>query len=154
MFKTAGEIVSSFSLHTCTQCGTCDNVCPSGRNGGIHPDAFVNSMTEASPSEKISNINQDVWKCLMCHRCSSSCPTGIDVAGAIRSLRYDSAISGSAPKRFTKTGGTLAETGRAFPVNELVNRKREQLGLDPIGTDQNTMRELKTIMKRTRFCDE
>jgi len=154
MFETAGEIVSSFSLHTCTQCGTCDRVCPSGRNGGIHPDALINAMTEAPPSAKISDLDQDVWKCLMCHRCSFSCPAGIDVAGAIRSLRYDSAISGSAPKRFTKTGGTLAETGRAFPVNEIVNRKREQLGLDPIGMDADAMHELKIIMKRTGFCDE
>jgi len=154
MFETAGEIVSSFSLCKCTQCGICDSVCPSGRNGGIHPDVFVNAMTESPPSAKISDLDQDVWKCLMCHRCSSSCPASIDIAGAIRSLRYDSAISGSAPKRFTKTGGTLAATGRAFPVNELVNRKREQLGLDPIVTDEAAMAELRIIMKRTGFCDE
>jgi heterodisulfide reductase subunit C len=154
MFETAGEIVSSFSLDSCIKCGICDRVCPSGRNGGIHPDSFVCSMTEASPSAGLSELNADVWRCLMCHRCSSSCPEGIDVAGAIRSLRYDSARSGSAPKRFIKTGSTLTETGRAFPVNEIVNRKREALGLDPIVTDAGTMAELRIIMRRTGFCDE
>ncbi|MCL2890771.1 MAG: (Fe-S)-binding protein [Methanomassiliicoccaceae archaeon] len=154
MFRTAGEIVSLFSPDKCTQCGICSDVCPSGRNGGIIPDIFIDSVLNASPSAELSDLDQDVWRCLMCHRCSYSCPEGIDVAGIIREMRYNSAISGNAPKRFIRTAGLLAAAGRAFPVNEIVNRRREELGLNPIATDADAMDELRIIMKRTGFCDE
>jgi len=154
MFRTAGEIVSLFSPDKCTQCGMCTEVCPSGRNGGIIPDAFIESLMNASSSAELSDLDQDVWKCLMCHRCSYSCPEGIDVAGVIRVMRYNSAMSGNAPKRFTRTAGMFAAAGRAFPVNELVNRKRAELGLDPIATDADALDEIKIIMERTGFCNE
>jgi len=154
MFGTAGGIASVFSLDKCTQCGMCTDVCPSGRNGGIIPDVLIDAMVNASPSSELSDLCRDVWKCLMCHRCSYSCPEGIDVVGVIREMRYHSAMSGKAPKRFMRIAGPLATTGRAFPVNELVNRRREELGLDPIAADTDAIDELRIIMKRTRFCDE
>ena len=154
MFQTVGEIASSFSLLECTQCGMCTDVCPSGRNGGIIPDVLIDSLMNASPSAELSDLSRDVWKCLMCHRCSYSCPEGIDVAGVIRIMRYNSAMSGNAPKRFTRIAGMFAAAGRAFPVNELVNRRREELGLEAIATDADAVDELKMIMKRTGFCNE
>jgi len=154
MVKTAGDIVSLYSLHSCTECGTCDNVCPSGRNGGIHPDAVIAAVNNASESSDLAELQTDVWKCLMCHRCSTACPSEIDVAGAIRSLRYDSASSGKAPKRFKKASDTLAAEGRAFAVTDYVNQKRKELGLPEIMNDNVSAEELRMIMSRTGFCNE
>jgi len=154
MVKTAGDIVSSYSLSSCTECGKCDEVCPSGRNGGIHPDAVISAINNAIPSSDLAEQQADVWKCLMCHRCSTECPSGIDVAGAIRALRYDSASSGGSPKRFKKASDTLAAEGRAFVVNSYVNQKRKELGLPEIGNDEVSAEELRMIMSRTGFCNE
>jgi hypothetical protein len=63
-------------------------------------------------------------------------------------------MSGNAPKRFTRTAGMFAAAGRAFPINELVNRRREELGLEAIATDADAVSELKMIMKRTGFFNE
>jgi heterodisulfide reductase subunit C len=150
MLRTAGEIASSFSLSSCVRCGLCDDVCPSGRNGGIHPDAVIYAIIDADPSSDM-RMQADVWKCLMCHRCSMNCPNGIDVAGAVRALRYTEVSSGDFPKRFMRSSGSLAEEGRAFPVNEAVNKKRSELGLEAIDRDAASVGELKVIISRTGF---
>jgi len=154
MLRTAGDTVSEFSLSSCIRCGVCDDVCPSGRNGGIHPDAAIYAVMDADPASDAKDIRADVWKCLMCHRCSMNCPEGIDVAGAVRSLRYADAASGDLPKRFSMASGTLMREGRAFPINEAVNKKRTELGLNEITTDEDSVNELRTIMERTGFRHE
>jgi len=151
MLRTAAEIASEFSLSSCIRCGACDDVCPSGRNGGIHPDAVVYGIMDAEPSSDMKEMQADVWKCLMCHRCSMNCPEGIDVAGAVRSIRYLSTASGNSPKRFKMASETLVKEGRAFPVNEAVNKKREVLGLKAIDEDRASAEELRKIMSRTGF---
>jgi len=132
----------------------CDDVCPSGRNGGIHPDAVIFAIMDADPSSEMKEIRTDVWKCLMCHRCSMDCPEGIDVTGVIRTLRYLEASSGNLPKRFCKASETLVREGRAFSVNATVNKKRSELGLDEIEEDAASVNELNEIISRTGFCNE
>jgi heterodisulfide reductase subunit C len=154
MLRTAGDIVSEFLLSRCVRCGSCDAVCPSGRNGGIHPDAVIYGIIDAIPSSEMKDMQADVWKCLMCHRCSMNCQERIDVAGAVRSLRYMGAVSGNSPKRFRAARETLMKDGRAFPVNETVNKKRTELGLDAINADPGSADELRTIISGTGFCRE
>ena len=154
MVRTAGDIASSYSLSSCIRCGKCDRVCPSGRNGGIHPDAVIYAVADAEASSDLSRLHAEVWKCLMCHRCSLNCPEGIDVAGVILMLRYDSASSGGSPKRFRAAGNTLAAEGRAFPATAASERSRAELGLPPIRNDGRTTEELRAIMIRTGFCRE
>jgi len=154
MHQTASGIVSHFGLSRCIGCGRCENVCPSGRNGGIHPLDVVETVINSEPSSDLSGLQEAVWKCLMCHRCSTACPRDIDVTGVIRSLRYDSASSGTPPKRFKKASDTLISEGRAFPVNEAANRKRAELGLEAITEDSGSAEELNAIISRTGFCRE
>ncbi|MCL2143666.1 MAG: 4Fe-4S dicluster domain-containing protein [Methanomassiliicoccaceae archaeon] len=154
MLRTAGDIVSSFSLSSCIRCGVCDSVCPSGRNGGIHPDSVIYALIDADTSSSASELRMNVWKCLMCHRCSMNCPEEIDVTGAIRSLRYLETASGEFPRRFMKASGTLAEEGRAFPVNDAVNKRRAELGLEAINRDDGSVAEIRKIISGTGFRHE
>ena len=154
MLRTAGDIVSSFSLSSCVRCGICDSVCPSGRNGGIHPDGVIYALTDAPATSDARDVRADVWKCLMCHRCSMNCPEDIDVAGAIRSLRYLETLAGSYPGRFVKASGLFASDGRAFPAGDAVNKKRADLGLSAIETDAASVAEIKRIKAATGFRHE
>ncbi|MCL2607585.1 MAG: 4Fe-4S dicluster domain-containing protein [Methanomassiliicoccaceae archaeon] len=149
-----GCIVSMFSLSSCTKCGECDKVCPSGRNGGIRPDAVVSAIINAATPSDISFLYKEVWKCLMCHRCSMNCPREIDIVGAIRYVRYTAATKEGPPQRFSRSGSTLAAEGRTFPVNDTVNKKRLEVGLKEIKKDNGSLEELRTIMSRTGFCNE
>ena len=154
MVSTAGDLIKQHSLSACIRCGKCDSVCPSGRNGGIHPDSVVFTILDADPLSSLSELQTDVWKCLMCHRCASVCPENIDITGAIRSLRYDSVSSGEPPRRFKMASDTLTEHGRAFPVNDIVNQRRAELGLKAIEEDERSLNELKIIISRTGFRNE
>jgi heterodisulfide reductase subunit C len=113
----------------------------------------IAAILAAESSSTLQELQTDVWKCLMCHRCSMICPKKIDITGTIRTLRYESA-SGELPKRFRIASATLMETGRAFPVNDLVNRKRRELGLEEIGNDEGSVNELRMIIARTGFRHE
>jgi heterodisulfide reductase subunit C len=154
MAKTAGEIVSEYSLFECLRCGMCDDACPSGRNGGVHPDAVISKLLDADPGSEISAFCREVWKCLVCHRCSITCPKEIDVADLMISLRYSSALSGNTPKRFRRTGETLVKEGRAFPVDEMVNRRRTDLGLTEIKDDAASIEEMRKILSVTGFHEK
>jgi heterodisulfide reductase subunit C len=154
MVRTAGDVVSSYSLLSCIRCGECDSVCPSGRNGGMYPETIIIAILSSDPSSDIRDIQADVWKCLMCHRCAMACPEGIDVTGAIRALRYDSSLSSELPKRFRAASDNLVSHGRAFPVNDKVNQRRSELGLNKITEDERSLKELKTIISRTGFRHE
>jgi heterodisulfide reductase subunit C len=83
-----------------------------------------------------------------------NCPEGIDVAGAVRSLRHAAAASGNSPKRFRMASETLVKEGRAFPINDAVNRKRKDLGLDEISYDGDSVGELNRIISSTGFRHE
>jgi heterodisulfide reductase subunit C len=154
MVKNAGDIVSLYRLASCTGCRKCDGVCPSGRNGGMFPYTTLSVAINAPPASSLPELQTDVWKCLMCHRCSSACHSSIDITGVIRTLRYDSASSGEHPKRFRMASAALGEQGRTFPVNSIVNKKRSELGLDIIAEDPVAINELRIIMDRTGFCNE
>lgn len=151
---TVGDIVLECSLSLCIGCGKCGKACPSGRNGGIRPDVLVSAMNDADPRSDPAEFSADVWKCLMCRRCSEICPKGADVAGAVTSMRYISASSGGAPARFIRTAAALAAEGRAFPVNDTVNKKRAELGLPEIKNDASSAEELRKIMSATGFRNE
>ena len=151
MVRTAGAVSASYALPLCIRCRICDSVCPSGRNGGIHPYSIIFALLAADSMSGTYELKADVWKCLMCHRCTTACPEDIDVTGAIRALRYDSILSGEAPKRFRIASDALVKHARAFPINDSVNKKREELGLNRIEEDEKTLNDIKMIMSRTGF---
>ncbi|MDR2866082.1 MAG: 4Fe-4S dicluster domain-containing protein [Methanomassiliicoccaceae archaeon] len=154
MSQTAGDVASLYSLSSCIGCGKCDSVCPSGRNGGVYPYDIISAILDGDPSTVTSDLQIDAWKCLMCHRCAMACPRDLDITGAIRSLRYDSVSSGEMPKRFRTASAALAAEGRAFPVNDIVNQRRQDLGLDKIPDGGQSVNELKIIISRTGFRNE
>ena len=114
--------MTDYGADRCIGCGTCTDACPSARHGGIVPDGVVSSFNEGRPAENI-------WKCLQCHRCSSVCPEGIDVAGLICHLRNLASENGDIPERFRRSASQMSKDLRMYPIIGRTVSQRSDLGL-------------------------
>ena len=114
--------MTDFGLDRCLECGSCTDVCPSARHGGIVPDKVVNDVSEGREAK-------DIWKCLQCHRCSAACPEGIDVAGLICHLRNQASSKGDIPERFRRSAAQMSKDLRMYPMIGRTVAQRGDLGL-------------------------
>ena len=111
-----------FGLDRCLECGSCTDVCPSARHGGIVPDKVVKDTSEGRQAE-------NVWKCLQCHRCSAACPQDIDIAGLICHLRNEASSKGDIPERFRRSAAQMKKDLRMSPIIGRTVTQRSDLGL-------------------------
>ena len=124
-----------FGADRCIECGSCTDVCPSARHGGIVPDRTVKDVNEGR--EPV-----DVWECLQCHRCSAACPQEIDIAGLICHLRNEASSKGDIPERFRRSAAQMKKDLRMSPIIGRTVTQRSDLGLS---TGEISEEEKKTV---------
>ena len=124
-----------FGVDRCIECGSCTDVCPSARHGGIVPDKIVKDVSEGM--EPV-----DVWKCLQCHRCSVACPQDIDIAGLICHLRNEASSRGDIPERFRRSAAQMKKDLRMSPIIGRTVTQRSDLGLS---TEEISEEERNTV---------
>ena len=133
-----------FGLDRCLECGSCTDVCPSARHGGIIPDKTVKDVSEGRPAE-------NVWKCLQCHRCSAACPEGIDVAGLICSLRNEASSKGDIPERFSRSAKQMSKDLRMYPIIGRTVSQRSDLGLSTGEISEEERTKVKAMLRGAGF---
>ena len=129
-----------FGQDRCIECGSCTDVCPSARHGGIVPEKTVKDVNEGK--EPV-----DVWKCLQCHRCSAVCPQDIDIAGLICHLRNEASSKGDIPERFRRSAAQMKKDLRMSPIIGRTVTQRSDLGLS---TGEISEEERNTVSEMLR----
>ena len=135
------ELIERLGLDRCVGCGNCTGVCPSARNGGVVPNEVVQSVLNGIETK-------DIWKCLVCCRCSEACPVDINVSQMMVSLRNSSE---DVPDRFKKTGQQMFRSGKVFAMIGRTEATRKELGLPVETMDENALSEIRTILKGAGF---
>ena len=85
---------SNFEIQACPKCGVCIDACPvhtSALEDGIPPAYFLRTLKDNKP-----NLNS-TYDCLLCGRCETYCPVGINI-NALRvsqRIRYAKNLNGS-----------------------------------------------------------
>jgi len=83
-------------LHTCTQCGRCDRVCPAWiTDKPLSPQQLTVDLRDrlnSPPNSDISLLGETVedetiWSCTTCGACESACPVMIEYVDKIIGLR-------------------------------------------------------------------
>lgn len=84
-------------MNMCRECMCCYASCPALQEQGLWetyagPGAMVQiAQRHLDPHDEADRVGQAVfagaWNCLQCGACTEVCPSGIDVAGAIKLLR-------------------------------------------------------------------
>jgi Fe-S oxidoreductase len=97
-------------LHTCTQCGRCDRVCPALATGkSLSPQQLTVGLRDHLNSPPGSNItllggvieDEVLWACTTCGACESACPVMIEYVDKVIDLRRGLVLSEDRyPKEF------------------------------------------------------
>ena len=116
-------------LHTCTQCGRCDRVCPALATGKpLSPQQLTVNLRDhlniPSPSDNtlLGNVIDDqvLWACTTCGACESACPVMIQYVDKVIDLRRGLILSEDRyPKEFESAFKSLETQSNpwGFPKN-------------------------------------
>lgn len=135
-------------LALCHQCGQCTSICPSYRHGGIRTQEMVERASLGALDVK---TDDSIWKCTMCNSCTERCQLGVDPAHLIVMLRNRAVLEGNIPDHYASEAKMLIKTGLAFPITGLTRKFREDMGLEELEVEESTLRELNTIIERTKI---
>ena len=116
-------------LHTCTQCGRCDRVCPALATGKpLSPQQLTVNLRDhlntPSPSNNtlLGNVIDDevLWACTTCGACESACPVMIQYVDKVIDLRRGLILTEDRyPKEFESAFKSLETQSNpwGFPKN-------------------------------------
>ena len=103
-------------LHTCTECGRCDLVCPALASGKpLSPKELTVDLrnhlnAEASESPLLGGVIEDetLWSCTTCGACEEECPVMIEYVNKVIDLRRGLVLTEDRyPTEFTRAFKSL-----------------------------------------------
>jgi len=104
-------------LHTCTQCGRCDRVCPAWiTDKPLSPQQLtvdLRDLLNSPPNSDISLLgetieDETIWSCTTCGACESACPVMIEYVDKIIGLRQGLVLTEDRyPKEFVSAFKSL-----------------------------------------------
>ncbi len=119
------------TLKICFQCGSCTSSCPTARFSDSYRPRTILRLSQLGIREKVLP-SPTLWLCTACFTCTDRCPQGVEVASILRVLRNLAVNKGQVPEVFTMLASNIYETGYAYKISELRQRKRAELGLPPL----------------------
>jgi heterodisulfide reductase subunit C2 len=135
-------------LMRCFQCGTCTSDCPVARFSETYRPRQIIRMTQLGLKEKVLH-SDTLWLCAACFTCSDRCPQDVEVASVIRVLRNLAAEEGCMPQVFKDQHASILESGYAYKIPELRQKKREIQGLPPL--PKSNPESIRKTLQRVHF---
>lgn len=123
-----GGISPVWHCDTCTDCGLCVNICPTGAINKMDDDYVLNEA-----------------KCINCSICTSSCPSGSWTVARRGYILWIGGTMGKIPRLGTRLGGLIETTDRLYDLIDRTigyyrcnGRKKERFGhtIDRIGIEK------------------
>jgi heterodisulfide reductase subunit C len=119
------------TLKVCFQCGTCTSSCPAARFSDSYRPRTILSMAQLGLKDQVLSSTA-LWLCMACFTCSDRCPQGVEVASVLRVLRNLAVENGFVPQVFIELNSSIKDTGYAYRIPELRQKKRAEAGLPPL----------------------
>lgn len=122
-------------LHTCTQCGRCDRVCPALATGKpLSPQQLTvdlrDHLNEPTDIILLGGVIEDevLWSCTTCGACESACPVMIEYVSKVIDLRRGLVLTEDRyPKEFESAFKSLETQSNpwGFPKNSRADWAKE-----------------------------
>ena len=128
-----GLVLEGDGVNYCYQCGACVGDCPSARfSEDFNPRQIMLGVLYGLQDEVVGE-NSPVWQCSNCFTCFDRCPQDVKPIEVIIALKNLMVQQGRAPAGVAEAAERILETGRSAMVTSFTTRRREELGLPPLG---------------------
>jgi heterodisulfide reductase subunit C len=140
-----GLVLEGDGVSYCYQCGACVGDCPSARfSEGFNPRNIMLAVLYGM-KEEVVGPESPIWQCSNCFTCFDRCPQDVKPIEVIIALKNLMAAEGIMPKGVDKMVDGLLNTGRSALVTSATHRRREELGLPPLG--EISVEELQKLLE-------
>ena len=140
------KIDGSEKILQCFQCGTCTSDCPIAKFSESYRPRQLIRMAQLGLKERVLK-SETLWLCASCFTCTDRCPQDIEVASIIRVLRNLAAEKGIFPTVIREQANSILESGYAYKIPLLREKKRVQLDLPTL--PKNDPKKIRIILKKT-----
>jgi heterodisulfide reductase subunit C len=141
-------MIGGEDISLCYQCGYCNTVCPVHQRVGsrYNPRDLVLFSLLGYKDAIINHADpMGLWGCTACETCDVACPSKIPITDIIALLKNISVAQGKCPPYYPTQTQTIFDNGKAIPVQDAIEKRREKLGLAPAPTIH--AEEIKTLME-------
>jgi heterodisulfide reductase subunit C len=118
----------------CYQCGACVADCPAGMYSDHFNPRLILLKTLLGFEDELIRPDSEIWDCTNCYTCAERCPQDVRPVDVIIALKNLCVRTGNAPELILKTSDPVLESGITTIVTPVVDRRRQEMGLAPVGT--------------------
>ncbi|MBI4456967.1 MAG: 4Fe-4S dicluster domain-containing protein [Acidobacteria bacterium] len=130
--KKLNQVLGGEHHNYCYQCAACVASCPAARYATDFNPRMIMQMALYGFGERLTGQDSPIWLCTNCYTCYERCPQDVRPVEVIIALKNMAAQQGTAPESVIKYAEAVLETGRTTPVTAVVDRRRQELGLEPL----------------------
>ncbi len=139
----------AISLNLCYNCSTCSTICPVAleTEGKFNPRSIILLSNFGYEERLVVDLKPNVWDCSMCELCQEACPEGVNLHEVFIKIKNASASYLNIPKSYTSETNQVYLFGKAVPLQPVIEKRREQLGLPK--SPSTDVEEIKKLMGMT-----
>jgi heterodisulfide reductase subunit C len=130
--KRLEAIIDGDHHNYCYQCGACVSDCPAARYSSDFNPRQIMLQALLGQEEVLIGKDSPIWLCTNCYTCYERCPQDVRPIEVIIALKNLTAMGESSPELLDQIRGSVKEQGRTVAWSQLVDRRRKDLGLDPM----------------------
>jgi len=130
--KKLDAIIDGEHHNYCYQCGACVADCPAARYASEFNPRQIMLQALLGQEESLIGEKSLIWLCTNCYTCYERCPQDVRPIEVIIALKNLTRQAGAAPEMLDQIRESVKETGRTVAWSALVDRRRQELGLEKI----------------------
>ncbi len=138
-------MAEGFRHNLCYQCGACVADCPARNYSERFSPRLIMLKALLGFEDELVQPDSEIWDCTNCYTCAERCPQDVRPVDVIIAIKNICNREQKAPPLVNVVSGAVAESGITTKVTSFIERKREELGLGPIG--KYPVEEIKKILE-------
>ncbi|MBE9500886.1 MAG: 4Fe-4S dicluster domain-containing protein [Dehalococcoidia bacterium] len=134
------------NIKLCFACGLCTAGCPVSEIDPEYNPRRIIHMVLLGMREEVLSSNL-IWLCSLCYTCQAHCPQNVNFADVMKALRNMAVREGYVHPSFAnriKDIDTFSQRLRHQMVSSVVDRKSEEMELEPAKLAEEALKGLKT----------
>lgn len=130
--KKLDAIIDGEHHNYCYQCGACVADCPAARYTPDFNPRKIMLHALLGQEEPLTAEDSPIWLCTNCYTCYERCPQDVRPIEVIIALKNLTRQAQRSPEILDTIRGSVRESARTVAWSTLVDRRRQELGLEKI----------------------